>query len=467
MPNQRRVGQALTSLADLIRDRIRFQWQDDARRRSEAEMARRQELAQEATDRRQKELADIQHGQQLETSAVGNPLTAERMTRAGMKLPGVDVTKLGRTDAQRVAPIAGDISKMKLAEDITNPDIINRAEYEGELPDARGIAFGGGKIPIAVPKRPEIAQLLRQRAAKAEAIKAGDIDAAMAQPHEGPQGAQRVVGGQTFMVPKPQPSDEEQAYGISDPKARKNRLDFHRAWSRDPNAGGQTGPIRVPPRLVHPDPEIQGVIDAVRRMSFGTVEETARQIMNVQDAISRGDTESAKAFLKDIGYQQLRGGKLTDYDTYENSIDSMETALAELDPAIPNGVWASLKQAIKPWVGMKRDPRYVDLRAQIELGQAQLKKGFYGTAVTNTEASNAKNFLIGDDDTVETMAVKLRRGSKFLQFVNDSTIARQTNMKKPVLANYIGFAVDRPMQDGTVRRFYFDTKEAADKARGK
>lgn len=180
------------------------------------------------------------------------------------------------------------------------------------------------------------------------------------------------------------------------------------------------------------------ILSSVRNLRFATVEESKRIIGNVTRAIQSGDIQGAEDELRSFGYQKLQGSQKTDYDLYDATVSGFESALSTLDdPGLIAGAYKSLYEKAKPWLTMSKDKQYVDLRGRIELAQAQLRKGYYGTAVTGTEAANAQNFLIQDEDDIQTIKWKLENASNFLRFVNDATIARAVNLPKPNIKNYI------------------------------
>ena len=195
------------------------------------------------------------------------------------------------------------------------------------------------------------------------------------------------------------------------------------------NSGGTGGDV---------SPEGQALINAARSLRFNSVEESKRINGDVQRFVEQGDLEGATNVLRSFGYQKLPASAQSDYDLYDNAQSAFASAAAQLGAAnISVGPYASLANNAAPWLGIKRDQQYVQLRDTIELGQAQLRKGFYGTAVTGTEAANAKNFLITDSDDIDTLRWKLENGANYLRFVNDAQISRATGLPKPDINEYI------------------------------
>lgn len=206
-------------------------------------------------------------------------------------------------------------------------------------------------------------------------------------------------------------------------------------------------------------PKGQQLISSVKNLRFSSVEESKRIINNIATRLANGDEQGAVGELKNFGYQKMSQGQKTDYDNYEGAISSFQSAANQINTQnIVAGPYKALAEKAKPYASIKNDKAYTDLRGIIELGQAQLRKGFYGTAVTGTEAANARNFLIQDSDPINVIAWKLENGSNFLQFTNDAAIARQVGLSKPNLDDYITYRVrdNQTGQVGTIPRSEYD-----------
>jgi len=189
-------------------------------------------------------------------------------------------------------------------------------------------------------------------------------------------------------------------------------------------------------------PEGKAILSSVKNLRFSTVAEGNRIIGNITERIASGDIEGAKDNLKNFGYQKLSGAQKSDFDLYEGGISAATSALSQIaDQNVKTGPYKTLLENKKPYLAIKTDEKYIDLRSIIELGQAQIRKGFYGTAVTGTEAANARQFLVVDSDNIDTIKYKLQNQAQFLQFVNDATIARTTGLSKPNLDDYLTYRV--------------------------
>lgn len=184
--------------------------------------------------------------------------------------------------------------------------------------------------------------------------------------------------------------------------------------------------------------QASNLLSAVRNLRFGTVEESKRIIGNITSRLNQGDLEGAESELKLFGYQKLKGQQLTDYDLYEGGMNAFNQALGELsDPSLIAGPYKTLMERSKPWLTIKQDQKFLSLKQTIELGQAQIRKAYYGTAVTDREGFNADKFLINDNDPVDSIKTKLQNSVQFLSWFNDNTIAKSVNLPKPALAEYM------------------------------
>lgn len=157
------------------------------------------------------------------------------------------------------------------------------------------------------------------------------------------------------------------------------------------------------------------------------------------DLVNLIDTDGVEG-LKTWSYSnKLNATERADYDLYDNARAAFQRALFEVDNNDATaGPYKTLWQNAKPYLLMQKDPQYVSLFSIIEQGQAQLRKGYYGTAVTDSEAVNAKRFLIDPQkDDMNTIRLKLIGGQGFLNFVNEAKIARSLGLPKPDIFKYL------------------------------
>lgn len=192
------------------------------------------------------------------------------------------------------------------------------------------------------------------------------------------------------------------------------------------------------------------ILNSVNNLRFKSSDEGKRIVANITKLVSEGDIDGARETLRDFGYQKLSASQQSDFDLYENAISAAASALAQINSqSLITGPYKALAEKAKPWSTIKNDKAYSDLRSVIELGQAQVRKGFYGTAVTGTEAGNAKNFLITDNDSIDVIRWKLDNMENFLQFANDATISRSVGLPKPNLDDYLTYRV-RDVESGEI-----------------
>jgi len=152
-----------------------------------------------------------------------------------------------------------------------------------------------------------------------------------------------------------------------------------------------------------------------------------------------GDFETLETQLTSEAIDSLPTADQTTFRAYENGIDAWGQArnVIENSKTLETGPYKALYESRKPWLKIRQDTEFAGLFNMIELGQAQVRRGFYGTAVTETEAGTAKKFLIDETDPMEIIQKKLQNGRAYLQFVNDATIAQKLGMPRPTLNDYV------------------------------
>ena len=192
-------------------------------------------------------------------------------------------------------------------------------------------------------------------------------------------------------------------------------------------------------------------LDKVRRQLLASKNLTKQ---NRADLISLIDNDGIDGVKSWAYSNKLSGAERSDYDLYDNARAAFEQSFANIQGSDQtSGPYKSLWESAKPWLTIKKDQRYVDLLQLIEQGQAQLRKGYYGTAVTDSEAVNAKRFLIDPErDDMATIMTKLRGGAEFLAFVNDSKINRSIGIDKPKISDYLTPTEKKPGQGTTKER---------------
>lgn len=162
---------------------------------------------------------------------------------------------------------------------------------------------------------------------------------------------------------------------------------------------------------------------------------TKQQRADLIELIDTQGIEGAKQWAYSNRLNQTQRNVL---DEYSNATAAMSNVVSQLNSTnVKFGPYKALSESSKPWLDIQRDQKYVELRSLIELGQAQVRKGFFGTAVTDTEAKSAQNFLITDNDDLETIKTKTKQLARFLEFANDATLARAIGIERPKLSDYL------------------------------
>lgn len=186
--------------------------------------------------------------------------------------------------------------------------------------------------------------------------------------------------------------------------------------------------------------DLERAIDTVSRR--GKSKDQREMIKSdMVELLNTGDYEALDTALRSEAYTQLPAAQqqaFNEFDTAKEASGQASRAADALQGQMLAGPYKRFIEDKKPFVFAKADPRYTQLFQLIELGQAQVARGFYGTAITSTEAAKSKNFLVDPEkDSLETIKQKLENQSKYLEFVNDATIAQQLGLKKPKLSDYI------------------------------
>lgn len=150
------------------------------------------------------------------------------------------------------------------------------------------------------------------------------------------------------------------------------------------------------------------------------------------------DTQGADGAKKWAYNNVLSNTEKDTYNSYANAIQAGGSAIPMTQGVgLEAGPWKALKEAVNPWRKITRDKKYETMYQLIEQGQAQVRKGFFGTAVSGSEAASALKFLIGEEDGIASIETKLRGQRAFLTFVNDATLARSVGIEPKPLADYL------------------------------
>lgn len=167
-------------------------------------------------------------------------------------------------------------------------------------------------------------------------------------------------------------------------------------------------------------------------------------VRTVNDKLAQGDTAGAMKFIKDAAYNGLDATTKKAYDEFDSSIALSQQALnLASNSDISAGPWKALYETKKPWLKINRDPLYAGLKQMIGQADAQIRRGFFGTAVTAAEGGTATAFLFDENDDMNLIKQKLKGNLAFFSYVNDAEIARTTGLPHPNLQEYYAkFGVD-------------------------
>jgi hypothetical protein len=165
-------------------------------------------------------------------------------------------------------------------------------------------------------------------------------------------------------------------------------------------------------------------------------------VNNVRGYISSGDIQSAQSAVDTYAYNSLGQTEKETFNQNENAIAGLQVAQSLLnDPELQIGPWKQLFENAKPWLLMSTDPKYNQLRVLVDMNQAQLRRAFFGTAVTDSEQKSAAGFLIQPTDDMNRIKIKLEYLPKIMQFANDAKLANVKGSSAPKINNYVGDVV--------------------------
>ena len=161
-------------------------------------------------------------------------------------------------------------------------------------------------------------------------------------------------------------------------------------------------------------------------------------IRAVSKLVSEGKTQEADRYLTTLAYDTLGETEQKSYDEKSNAIAALNVA-AQLtnDPTLAAGPYKALFETKAPYALIQRDPKYAQFRVFTDIGQAQLRRAFFGTAVTDNEQASSAGFLINATDDMATIKQKLQDLPKILQFANDAKISKIMGTPTPKLTDYV------------------------------
>lgn len=163
---------------------------------------------------------------------------------------------------------------------------------------------------------------------------------------------------------------------------------------------------------------------------------TKQRREDIIDLVETGGTEAAYTWVYN---NMFSAEQRKDFDSYQTAIPVIENALQTIEQDETSfGPYKNLFESAAPWLLMKRDPKYAQIRSEIENAQSEIRRALYGTAVTAAEKGTAENFLIKDSDSAEIIKVKLEGLSAIAAYTNDVKRATPLGLEKTIsLKNYL------------------------------
>ena len=164
---------------------------------------------------------------------------------------------------------------------------------------------------------------------------------------------------------------------------------------------------------------------------------TKQRREDIIDLIATGGVEAAYTWVYN---SMFTAAQKEEYDSYQKSIPVVRQSLGKInnDSSLSFSPYKSLLELSKPWIGLSRDPKYSKVRSQIEAAQAEIRRAYYGTAVTDSEKATADKFLINDNDDIATVKLKLENLANIAQFTNDIKRATPLGLEGTIkLSDYL------------------------------
>lgn len=163
---------------------------------------------------------------------------------------------------------------------------------------------------------------------------------------------------------------------------------------------------------------------------------TKQRREDIIDLVETGGTEAAFTWVYN---NMFSAEQKKDFDSYQSAVPVITNALQTIqNDQVSFGPYKTLFESAKPWIGMERDPKYAEVRSEIENAQSEIRRALYGTAVTAAEKGTAENFLIKDSDSAEIIKIKLQGLTAIAQYTNDVKRATPLGLEKSIsLQDYL------------------------------
>jgi hypothetical protein len=164
-------------------------------------------------------------------------------------------------------------------------------------------------------------------------------------------------------------------------------------------------------------------------------------INSVTKYFNSGDLAAAESMINEAAISKLGVTEKETFDMNERAGQSLSAAFDMLsDSSLSVGPYKALLETKKPYAAIKTDPKYAEFRVLTDFGTAELKRAFFGTAVSANEQNTAGGFLPRPEDDMPTLRSKLAMMPQILKFANDAKLAKAKGLPAPKLTDYLSTA---------------------------
>jgi hypothetical protein len=190
------------------------------------------------------------------------------------------------------------------------------------------------------------------------------------------------------------------------------------------------------------NPEAQPYLDAVDNLSLlsGFREDQANILKNsVLKDLEAGNFEQAKKKIELAAYGRFDTGDRNEFDLADVVKATSEQAFSFINQgeqgkdAIKPGPYKQFLNGKSTYLFVKKNPQLTELNFWIGVSNSQVRRAFFGTAVTVSEAGTANKFLISDNDDIGTIKIKLLGAQVFNDWLQEAKMAKYTGLTPPTL----------------------------------
>ncbi len=132
---------------------------------------------------------------------------------------------------------------------------------------------------------------------------------------------------------------------------------------------------------------------------------------NFNSLIERGDIKGAMATVKDTALKALPPAQQTNYTEFTNLDKRLGGVIGNLNAfkSVNPNLYKSILEKGKTLAGASKDKDWLRFTSLIESLQVELRKEFFGTAITNRESSTGQNLFVDTSrDTLSDIEEKLK-----------------------------------------------------------